>query len=85
MSRPRPGCEKSYAKFGAWSTDSTREDACCPEDCTGDSQRGAKVGVEHMPGTYQDLVEFAARYNVAKAVRNHNDAKKLSDCMIFLS
>ena len=35
-----------------------------------------KVGVEHMAGTYQDLVEFASHYNVAMAVRKHNDAKK---------
>ena len=35
-----------------------------------------KVSVENMTGTYQDLDAFAARYNVALAVRNHNDAKK---------
>ena len=44
-----------------------------------------KVGVESMTGTYEDLVEFASRYNVALAVRNHNDAKKPIGLDDFLS
>ena len=35
-----------------------------------------KVGVESMPGTYANLLEFFRLHNVALAVRNHNDGKK---------